>query len=319
MVPRLSPEPFWRRTPPGLLPVCLGLLGCGLAWRLATRVLGAPEAVGPVWLGAAAAVLALVAGLYLRKVVDRVGALSFDLRMPAGRGAVSTGTVALMLAGAAAAPLAAPAATVLWAAGVILHFYVAVALLRELAAMPPDGRPPAPALLTPFAGHMAAPVGGVTLGFAAVSEGLFWLAAAAWLALTPFILRKLARGAPPPPFLRPEVTTLLTPPALGVVAYDRLHPEGVLATPLFLLALLTLFALVTRARWLTEGGWTLGWGAFVFPLAAFAWACLVMAERHIGPAWDWMAALALTAASLAALYVAWRTLEAAAKGRLAPA
>ncbi len=317
MVPRLAPEPFWKRTPPGLLAVCLGLIGCGLDWRAAARVLGAPEAIGQLWLGAAGGALGWVAFLYLRKVVDRPGALSHDLRMPAGRGAVAAGSMALMLSGAALAPLSPSAATVVWAAGVILHAYVAVALLRELAGMPPDGRPAMPALYLPFVGQIVAPIGGVALGFEAVSAALFWLAVAVWAALTPFVLRRLARAAAPPPFLRPGVAILLAPPAIGLVAYDRLAPDGWLVWPMFALAWLALIGLVTRAGWLIEGGWTLGWAAFTFPAAAFAGACLVMAERQLGPGWDWIAAGALTAASLITLYVALRTAAAALKGELA--
>jgi tellurite resistance protein len=318
MIPALTPQPFWKRTPPGLLSVCLGLIGCGLAWRTAARVLGAPEAVGQLWLGAAGAVFALCAFLYLRKVIDRPGALSHDLRMPAGRGAVSAGSMTLMLGGAALAPLSASAGTLVWAAGVILHAYVAVALLRELAGMPADGRPAIPGLYLPFVGQIVAPVGGVSLGFWAVSAGLFWLAVGVWAALTPFILRRLARASAPPPFLRPGVAILLAPPAIGLVAYDRLYPEGWLVWPMFALAGLALFGLVTRVGWLIEGGWTLGWGAFTFPCAAFAGASLVMAERQIGPAWDWVAIAALVSASLLTLYIAARTAEAALKGELAP-
>lgn len=152
-----------------------------------------------------------------------------------------------------------------------------------------------------------------------MSGALFWSAVAVWAGLTPFVLRRLARVAAPPPFLRPGVAILLAPPAIGLVAYDSLAPEGWLVWPMLALAWVVLIALVTRIAWLTEGGWTLGWGAFTFPLAAFAGACLVMADRQIGPAWDWIAAAALTAASLVTLYVALRTAEATVKGTLAPA
>jgi tellurite resistance protein len=317
MIPSLTPEPFWKRTPPGLFPVCLGLIGCGLGWRGATVALGAPEAVGALWLGAAGAAFLWVAALYARKLADRPAALAHDLRMPAGRGAVSAGSMALMLLGAALAPLWLTAATVLWAAGVFIHGYVAVALLRELAGMPPDGRPAMPALYVPFVGQIVAPIGGVALGFELVSAALFWLAVAIWAGLTPFVLKRLWRASPPPP-LRPGAAIAMAPPAIGLVAYDRLAPEGVLHEPMFALACLALVVLIARAGWLTQGGWTLGWGAFTFPSAAFAGACLVMAQRHLGAAWDWAAIAALTAASLITLYVAWRTLRAGLKGELAP-
>ncbi|MGF1659461.1 MAG: hypothetical protein ACFCUS_08515 [Rubrimonas sp.] len=309
------PPPIWARTPPSLGPVCLGLLGAGLAWRAAGPALGAPDGVGALWIGLALAALALCLGLYGGRAA-RPGALVFDLKMPPGRGAVPAFSMALMLAGAALIPLSAMAATAVWAIGVLAHGALAALLLRELLAAPPEGRPATATLLVPFAGQLVAPLAGVPLGFPGVSWALFALGIVVWLALTPAILRRLARVSVPPP-MRPGAFILLAPPAIALVALERLDPGGPLLWPLFAASCLTLAGLLAHARWLTEGGWTPAWGAFTFPSAAFAAACLVMAERQLGPTWDWLAAAALTAASLVVLYVALRTGEAWAKGELA--
>jgi tellurite resistance protein len=206
-------------------------------------------------------------------------------------------------------------ATVVWALGVLAHVYLASVLARELTALPPDGRPATATLFVPFVGQIAAPVGGVGLGFPLVSWALFVSAIVIWLALTPFVLRRLTRVSIPPP-MRPGVFILLAPPAIGLVAYDRLDPGGPLVWPLFIAATATLLALLARGRWLTEGGWTPAWGAFTFPSAAFAGACLVMAQGQLGRGWDWLASVALVAASLITLYIALRTGRALAKGDL---
>ena len=316
MMPLLRPEPFWARPSPAILPVCLGLVGTGLVWRDASAVLGAPEGIAGVWLGAALAVLALCLGLYIRRVSLRPEALLHDLRMPAGRGAVSAGSMALMLAGAALAPVWVPAAMLAWGGGVILHVFLAVVLLRELALMPPDGRPATATLLVPFAGQIVAPIGGVALGFGTVAAGLFWLGLAVWLALTPMILRRLWRASSPPPPVRPGTAILLTPPAIGAVALDQLMPGTPLSVGLFAIACVVLAGLLVRVRWLAGEGWSAGWGAFAFPLAAFAGACLVMVP-HVPGLWMRDAtAGAITAASLLTLYVTVRTAQGWLAGRI---
>jgi tellurite resistance protein len=319
MKPAPIATPFWTRTPTALLSVCLGLVGAGLAWRAAARILDAPVMIGEAWIGAALGIFALCGGLYLRKATVIAGALRRDLALPAGRGAVSAGSMTLILAGAALEPLAPASAGALWAAGVALHLTLAALLLRVLADMPRDGRPATASLFVPLVGQIAAPVGGVALGFAALSAALFWLAIAVWLFLTPLILLRLATAEAPVPALRPATFILLAPPSIGLVAYDRLYPGGPLTVPLFAAACVALAGLALRCRWLTAGGWNPGWGAFTFPSASFAGACLVMAERNLGVGWDRFAAFALAGASLTTLYVAWRTAHAWATGALAPA
>ncbi len=315
--PILAPASLAERTPPGLLPVGVGLLAAGLGWRAAGSTLGAPVAVGEIWLGASGALFAFLFTLSLRRALARPGRLARDLRMPAGRGATPAGPLGLLLCAAALEPVSPLLATPLWAGGVILHVYIAAALLKELADMPPSGRPATASLLTPFAGQMAAPLAGAALGFGLVSTVLFWSGVAVWAALAPLSLRRLARKAAPPPYLRPGVTTLLTPPALGALAAERLDPGGGLAAVFLFAGAATLFGLLARLRWLTAGGWSLGWGAFAPPVALASWACVeILTGRGAGLAWDWTAALALALASLATLWIAMRAFADWGRGRL---
>jgi tellurite resistance protein len=288
------------------MPICLGLLGMGLVWRKAAEVLGAPPAVGETWVGASLAIFALCLTLYGRRVTERPAALLHDLRMPLTRGAVSAGSMTLMLSGAAMAAIWAPVAMLLWGAGVVLHGFLALLLLRELALVPPDGRPATASLFVPFAGYLVAPQGGVALGFGIVATVLFWLGVAVWLALTPLVLRRLWRASSPPPPLRPATAILLAPPSISAIGLDTLDPGNPTVPFLFVLSCLTLLALLSHLRWLTTGGWSAGWGAFTFPMAAFAGVSLIMAERLQTEPMRVAAALAVTAASLITLYAAWR-------------
>lgn len=316
MAPFAQTDPPWARPSPALLPVCLGLVATGLLWREAARVLGAPRAISELWLGAALMILALCIGLYARRVGHRPSTLLHDLRMPAGRGAVSAGSMALLLAGAALEPLWVPAAMVVWGAGVVLHGFLAAVLLRELVQMPPDARPATATLLVPFAGQMVAPLGGVPLGFGTVSAVLFWSGIAVWLGLLPPILRRLWRYPSPPPPVRPGTAILLAPPAIGAVAASALMPGTPLVPVLFAVACLVVLGLLLRLRWLAGDGWSPGWGAFTFPLAAFAGAGLLMAQRYPSLASLNAAAVVVTAASLITLYVAWRMAQGWLTGKI---
>ena len=315
MVPEMMREPFWARPSATVLPACLGLLGCGLVWRDATGVLGAPAGIAGLWLGATLALLGVCLVLYGRRIARRPASLRHDLRMPATRGAVSTGSMALMLAGAALAPLWLLAAWAAWLAGVVLHGILGALLVRELAAMPPDGRPATASLMVPFAGFLAAPIGGVPLGLGPAAAILFWSGMAAWLVLLPLVLRHLLHASSPPPPVREQTAALLMPPALAAVGLETLDPGNPGVAWLYGLAALTLVGLLLRLRWMTGGGWSPGWAALSFPLASFAWASLIIAGRVQTVPLRLAAAVALTAASLVTLYVSWRLAKAWVTGK----
>jgi tellurite resistance protein len=315
--PTLRPEPFWTRTSPALFPVCMGLLGAGLAWREAGRGAAAASAMAEAWLGAALAIFAFCLAIYARKIARRPGALGHDLRMPAGRGAVPAISVGGMLAAAALAPVAPGAATAVWFGALVLHAALVGLLTRELFALPPDGRPATAPLFVAYAGYVVAPGAGAALGWSGLSWALLAVGTVGWLGLLPFVLRRLATRAAPPPPLRPGAAVLLAPPAMVAVALDRLGGDPRLQALCWAVAAVTLAGLLWRARWLTAGGWTPAWGAFTFPACAFA-AATSATLGATGPGLV-ATALTVTAASLATLYVAGRTADAWAKGKLAPA
>jgi tellurite resistance protein len=313
--PRL---PLYARTPPALFPLCLGLVGLAMSWRRAAGVFDFSSAVGDVMIGLFASLFAVALALYLAKLIRRPGALRDDLRSPGGRGALAAASMTLMLLGGAFADAAEGFARALWLSGVVLQFVLAALLIDVLLHLPKGARPITPALFVPFVGQIVAPIGGAPLGYDALSAGLFVLALLVWIALSGPVAVRLMRGLPQPP-VRPPLAILLAPPAIGVVAHDALPAAlqaQMLGPILFWIAAVIALALLARAPWLTEGGFSPLWAAFTFPFTSFAGASLVMARVSLSAAWDAIAAGALTAATLITGYVAYRFIIAAKEGEL---
>lgn len=312
-----------RRVPPPFLSISLGLVGLGLVWRAASENLGAPAALGEAMVVVALAVFATVAVLFVLGLREEPGALGRDLARPAGRGSIPAGSEALMLAGAAILPMAPQAAPFVWTAGVFLHLWLAARLVGLLARMAPEDRAPTGFLVVPFCGLIVAPVGGApmadqtALGAASIAELLFWGSLGAYLVLLTFAARRLAR-VPTPPHLRPGAYILLAPPAVAVVGYEKLHPEGPLTPWLFGLAAALLTYASQRRDWLTEGGFAPTWGAFTFPTVAFAGACLTVAGRIGGPLAQGAATVAVVGATAITVGVALRAFRAWRDGDLPP-
>jgi len=313
--PRL---PLYARTPPALFPMCLGLVGLAMSWRRASGVFDFSSAVGDVMIGLFASLFAVVMVLYLGKLIRRPSALRDDLRSPAGRGALAASSMTLMMLGGAFVDASVELARALWLAGVVLQFLLAALLIDVMLHLPKGARPITPALFVPFVGQIVAPIGGAPLGYGAASAGLFVSALLVWIALTGPVAVRLVRGLPQPP-VRPPLAIMLAPPAIGVVAHDALPPAlqaAMLGPILFWIAAATALALLVRAPWLTEGGFSPLWAAFTFPFTSFAGAALVMAREGLSAAWDAIAAGGLTAATLITGYVAYRFVVAAKEGEL---
>jgi len=173
-----------------------------------------------------------------------------------------------------------------------------------------------PVLFLPFVGFIISPMGGVELGQTALSHYVFWGTLPVFLLI----------------FLLSAPRFLLWPTAIPqrAAAAILLAPTSLFATSAFTLGMERFFdmffvasctvalILMLSLKWLTKGGWTPLWGAFTFPLAAFASACVIAATRY-GSAWSAFAfgVLVVSSVVVAALFVL--TIRAWAGGRLAPA
>ncbi|MFN3615996.1 MAG: hypothetical protein ACK4WC_15755 [Rubrimonas sp.] len=296
-----------RRAPAPLAPVCLGLMGLGLAWRKAAEVYGAPAIIGEAILAFAIALSAVVAIKYVSMIRLRPAALTLDLRKPAGRGAVPAGSETLIVGAAALLPYSYPAALAAWLVGVALHLTLAFQLLGLLrGALVKDPRPSG-FLLVPFVGPIVAPIAGAEMDLIAPSKLLFWIGLGAYLVLFPLILRRFVTE-PVEHVFRPSVFMLVAPPAIGIVAYEQIYPGGPLAPWMYAFSCLLLLGMATRRRWLTEGGFSATWGAFTFPFTAFAAGSMAMAGRHHDALFPVFGIVALMITSVLTPWIAARVL-----------
>ena len=321
--PRLAPKPFaappkglWRATPPAIFPPILGLFGMGLAWRQAAVLLGAPDWIGEMVLGAVSLLYVFALVAYLAKVVRRVGTLPEDLRILPGRSGLPAASASGMLFAATLVPFGAGLAEVVLALALAAHTVIAVLIIRALRLGPPEQRRVTPAWHLSFVGFIIAPVAGVPLGWETLSTLIFFttlqVAAAVWLIS---IMQFLRHDVPPP--LRPLLAIHLAPVCLfGIVAvalgFDALAQGfGYLGITLFL-------GLLFSASYLTAAEFSALWGAFTFPLAAFANLMFAVASVHYQP-FAYVGGIELVGASLAIPYIAYRVMSIWAKGKLARA
>ena len=318
--PRLSPARparpgLFRRTPPAVFPAILGLLGLGVAWRRGASAFGIPEAAVEVYLGAASLIFVFSAVAYGVKVMFRPGVVAEDFRVLPGRAGLAAFSMSVMLMALVLAPYAPGVARAVLLAGLVLHTGLAAAVLVALVAGPPEGRMVTPVLHLSFVGFIVGAVAAVPLGMTLLAVAIQWFCLLATLAVWALTLGPLLRGATPPP-LRPLHAIHLAPAAL-IATSGYLTTNVALGNAAALVAVALFVILIARARWITVAGFSGFWGAFTFPLTAFAGMLFLTAGTWGSETLRSLAGLALILATLAVPPIVFGVLRLWARGTLA--
>ena len=304
---------YWRKTPLAVFPALLGFSGFALVYQNAAGILPIPEPIGDVLAGMSFATFAFFALSYFAKIVFRPGVLREDINSPPARAGLAAIPMTMMVTAATLVEMGA-FAVAFWFAGLTLQFLVAATVMREMRRAGTEKHSMSTFLLLPFVGFIVAPVGGVALGFAALSELI------AWASLVPFSyvifcnLRRLITVRPPPP-MRMSLVIFLGPISLFGIAFAQLGPK-----PMFIifaaLSVLVIVSLLAVAGWLMHGGWTPVWASITFPLAAFTNLQLLVVQSTGKDAAIVVATLAILLATIAIPYAVYMSLRAWVRGDL---
>lgn len=164
-----------------------------------------------------------------------------------------------------------------------------------------------------FVGFIIGAVPALGLGWTGLASAIFYttlpIAAAIWLVSA----LQLARADVPAP-LRPLLAIHLAPVALFAIVSAGLGFEG--AAMSFGWLAITVFAvMLAAARYLTKSGFSALWGAFTFPLAAFANAMFAVSIDNPTP-FAVLGGVELVGATLAIAVIAFKVMQVWARGKL---
>ncbi len=304
---------LWQQTPPAIFPPILGLFGLGLGWRRVPEVFSFPGQFGEFILGAVSLLFLYAVVAYLAKIIRRPGALTDDLRTLPGRAGVSTASMAGMLFAATLVPYSNFLASVMLIVAMAAHFIVIAIVIRVLAPQPLAARRMTPVWHLTFVGLIVAGVASAQLGWRMTTEINLILSAAAAVTIWIGHLTLIAKKPVPAP-LRPTLAIHLSPAALlGIVSAGLGYMD--LALAFGWLSILIAGILLVRIRYLTEAGFSPFWGAFTFPVAAFANLMLILAAQ--GAFYKMLGGLTLVAATIIVPIIAYKVLKMWASGALA--
>lgn len=314
--PPVKLRPF-QRMPPAVFPSIMGLFGLGLALRRGAGVIGYPPEIAELVLGAVCLLWLFATLGYLAKFAQRPAVIMEDLAILPGRAGLATMSLGVLLLAATLLPYSTIAATGVMFFGLGLHLIMAILILVALQRGPAEGRHVNPVWHLHFVGFIIAGLTAAPLGYDLLAKAIILITGTLAFALWAASILQLVRCIPPAP-LRPLLAVHLAPASLlGTVALLLGMPK--VAIGFALLGGLVLLALLVSARWIAESGFSALWGAFTFPLAAYA--SLLLGLGHAmgsGTLWVWLGLACLIAAIGVVPAIAVKVIQAWTKGSLAP-
>ncbi len=310
-----SHRPLWRRTPPAIFPVCLGVLGLGLGWRNASEMLPVAEEIGDLFLGGGMAYYLYFLLFYLRKLAARPAVLFEDMRTAPARAGIAAMGMSMMLLAAALLPFGVSVPQVWWT-GVIMQIAASVIVLHALWVEPPEKRHFSTFQYLTFVGPVVGPFAGIPLGYVWESWALTLAALVPYAVITAGLAVKLLRGILPPPPLRPSLAIFLAPNCLFGTSFGMLGWEAGYHF-FYWVASLTALVLVFAAPWMMKGGWSPVWASFTFPIGAFLNLQVLALHKGAGLPAELGAWAAMIIGTPLITAIVWRTNMAWVTGELA--
>ena len=259
--------------PPAVFPVVLGLLGLGLALKRVMQVGDLPPLLADMGLGLVAGLWLFCAIGYGIKIARRRAVVAEDLRILPGRAGLAAGSVGGMAYAAVLGFFYPSAAAVVLVLALALHVVLAAMVIRALLSGPAEAREVTPVWHLSFVGFIVGALAAVPLGWTLLATVILFATLGIATGIWGVSLWQLYRRVPPAP-LRPLLAIHLAPASLFASVSGLLGMQ-MLADVMVLLGLIIAVALVLAGRWIVASGFSPLWGAFTFPLAAYASALVI--------------------------------------------
>jgi tellurite resistance protein len=175
-----------------------------------------------------------------------------------------------------------------------------------------------PAWFIPIVGNILVPIAGVPLGFPEVSWFYFSVGLVMWVPLLAVLLNRFFFHPMIPGKLLPTLFILIAPPAVGFIAWVKLHNGGIddMARILYYFALFITLLLFSQIRYFWKLQFALPWWAYSFPMAAMTIATMVMAEKLGGSFFVGLAQILLALLVILLTLLSALTLRAMRRGQI---
>ncbi len=277
-----KPEGRLEHMPISMFAIVMGLAGTTIAVEKAEHLWGWAFQPSQILMFATAAVYVMIAIAYLSKFLLHrhhvVSEFNHPIRMSFFP-AMSIGMILLSIAFLGHYP---GIALYLWAIGASVQLIFTLVILSNWIHHEKfQVQHSNPAWFIPIVGNILVPVAGMPLGFHEVSWFYFSVGLMMWTPLLAVLFNRFFFHPMIPSKLLPTLFILIAPPAVGFIAWVKLH-NGVIddvARIFYYFALFITMLLFSQMKYFAKVAFALPWWAYSFPMAAITIATCVMQEK----------------------------------------
>jgi tellurite resistance protein len=277
----MSNSPRLKFFPIAWFAMIMGLSGFTIAWSRAEHIFGLNLAPSPVLLAITTLLFALLALLYMAKIIKYPQDVLAELNHPIKLAFAPTFSIALILLSIAFLHSVPELSFWLWSVGATLHLAATLYVMSswihhtkyEIAHLNP-------AWFIPVVGNILVPIAGIHHASVEISWFFFSLGLFFWPVLTAIIFYRLIFHGSLPDRFMPTLFIFIAPPAVGFISYYNLTGSiDAFAHVLYGTALFFTLLLFVQVRLFLRLKFFLSWWAYSFPLAAVTIATLIMAKE----------------------------------------
>lgn len=277
MTTESRPTPSIAHLPVSLFASVMGVGGLAVAWRRAAYVFSVSSGIGKALAWVAFGVFAIVAIAYAVKLVRAPRAVVAEWSHPVKMAFVPTITIALLVLAAALMPEHPHVAEWLWWTGAVGQGILTVAIVRAWIGSPKMRTEHIhPGWFIPAVGNIVVPLAGVAFAPAEITWFFFSVGIVYWIVLLPLVLGRLIAAEPLPSRLLPTLAVLISPPAVGAIAWVKVggHWGDPVSNILLSVAVFQAILLLSQIPELAKAPMGPANWAYAFPLAALTAALL---------------------------------------------
>ncbi|HGO5814371.1 TPA: TDT family transporter [Mannheimia haemolytica] len=256
----------------GFFAMPLGLGGLGLAWLNASAISPYATMIGNIIAGVSVLLWAVLLGCYIYRIFFCLEQIKAEFTHPVQCCLFSLVTMTTMISGDVLYVWGFSLGKWLIFSGIAIHLIFLVVVIGGLwkgtqflpeTLHPVHYLPPIAASFT-----IASSLG--LLGYSEIAAFFLGIGMISWLVHEPIMLQRI-RLSPLFPIARPSLGIVLAPSFVGTSAYFTMGGEmNLFAKMLWGYGFLQLGFILRNAKWVAENGFSMGFWAFSFGLAAMA-------------------------------------------------
>jgi tellurite resistance protein len=296
----------------------MGMSGLTITYQKAAQWLGFSHIIGLILMYITTIVFVVVSIIYLSKYSQYKSAVSKEFIHPVRINFFAAVSISMLMLAIIYKEINPTISAFFWYPGTLLHFYLTLHTISFWINRNQELSHSNPAWFIPIVGNILVPVGGIGFASTGVLMYFFSVGIFFWIILFAVILNRIIFHHQLAGKFMPTLFIFIAPPAIGFIAYVKMHGGDfdMFASFLYNLGLFFTFLLFFMYKNFVGLKFFISWWAFTFPLTAITIASMLAFKITHLVLYKYLAFIFMIVSTIVILLVAITTIKNMLKGKV---